>query len=96
MLGVSDEPEMINTQIQTQPSPWSLKNGAGRREEKRENIQLKIPSSLGLFIVDSSCFFVSGPVVGKTTEYKRSELKKIGGQNGSKVNGEVQQKIPHV
>lgn len=71
---------------------WSREEG---RKERKHPIK-NIPSSLGLFIVDSSCFFVSGPVVGKTTEYKRSEFKKIGGQNGSKVNGEVQQKIPHV
>lgn len=36
----------------------------GHKEEKKKHA-IKIPSSLGLFIVDSSCFFVSGPEVWK-------------------------------
>lgn len=35
--------------------------------EEGKKHAIKIPSSLGLFIVDSSCFFVSGPEVQKNT-----------------------------
>lgn len=38
------------------------------REKKRKKHAIKIPSSLGLFIVDSSCFFVSGPEVQRERE----------------------------
>lgn len=35
---------------------------------------IKIPSSLGLFIEDSSCFFVSGPEVQKKDKRQNSRL----------------------
>lgn len=38
-------------------------------------MQRKIPSSLGLFIVDSSCFFVSGPRVQEKKGGKREKRK---------------------
>ena len=46
-----------NTTVPTEFRKWST-----RREKKHA---IKIPSSLGLFIVDSSCFLVSGPEVQK-------------------------------
>ena len=47
------------------------------KEEKKHAI--KIPSSLGLFIVDSSCFFVRGPTVQKKGEGggQKRKFKKI-------------------
>lgn len=52
-----------------------MKNGA--RGERKHAI--KIPSSLGLFIVDSSCFFVSGPEVQKKRGEgeQKTEFKKV-------------------
>lgn len=45
---------------------------------KKKKHAIKIPSSLGLFIVDSSCFFVSGPKVQKRGEERqRTKFKKI-------------------
>lgn len=52
----------------TPPPKKSLKN-----ETKREKHARKIPSSLGLFIVDSSCFFVSGPGVKTKRGGKRKD-----------------------
>lgn len=46
-------------------------------KKKRKRHARKIPSSLGLFIVDSSCFFVSGPgVKTKRGEEKRQNSKR--------------------
>lgn len=44
-----------------------------------KNHAIKIPSSLGLFIVESSCFFVSGPKVQKKGKgrHKGHKFKKI-------------------
>lgn len=55
------------------PPKKSLKN-----KTKREKHARKIPSSLGLFIEDSSCFFVSGPgVKTKRGEREKTKFKKI-------------------
>lgn len=53
------------------------------KTRKKEKHATKIPSSLGLFIVDSSCFFVSGPRVKKKRgeKEKRENSKKITGKN---------------
>lgn len=54
---------------------------------KREKHATKIPSSRGLFIEDSSCFFVSGPRVQK----KRGEKEKR--ENSKKITGKKRKKI---
>lgn len=53
---------------------------------KREKHATKIPSSRGLFIEDSSCFFVSGPRVQK----KRGEKEKR--ENSKKITGKKRKK----
>lgn len=63
----------------------SLKN-----KTKREKHARKIPSSLGLFIEDSSCFFVSGPGV-KT---KRGGKRKDKIQKDFTALKQKEQKIP--
>lgn len=62
---LSGESNMVINTDTNKPFPrWSFKNGArGRKKTKKHAI--KIPSSLGLFIVDSSGFFVRGPTVQK-------------------------------
>ena len=63
--------------------------------KKRKKHAIKIPSSLGLFIVDSSCFFVSGPEVqrerereeGEEEERQQTKFKKIAFAN--KNRGEI-------
>ena len=50
-----------------------------QNKKKREKHATKIPSSRGLFIVASSCFFVSGPRVKKKRrgeKEKRENFKK--------------------
>ena len=42
---------------------------------KRENHATKVPSSFGLFVEDSSCFFVSGPRVKKKRGRGREKRK---------------------
>lgn len=56
------------------------------KTRKKEKHATKIPSSRGLFIEDSSCFFVSGPRVKKKRgeKEKRENSKKITGKNGKK------------
>lgn len=71
--------------ITTAPPKKSLKN-----KTKREKHARKIPSSLGLFIEDSSCFFVSGPGV-KT---KRGEKRKDKIQKDFTALKLKEQKIP--
>lgn len=58
------------------------------QNKKKEKHATKIPSSRGLFIEDSSCFFVSGPRVKKKRgeKEKRENSKKITGKNGKKKN----------
>lgn len=51
------------------------------KTRKKEKHATKIPSSRGLFIEDSSCFFVSGPRVKK----KRGEKEKR--ENSKKITG---------
>lgn len=46
-----------------------------KKYHKRVKHAAKIPSSLGLFIVDSSCFFVSGPRVQEKKGGKREKRK---------------------
>lgn len=60
---------------------------------------IKIPSSLGLFIVESSCFFVSGPKVEKRggrrekrRNSKRLHLQKNKTVKQEKINREKQHK----
>lgn len=57
-----------------------------QNKKKREKHATKIPSSRGLFIEDSSCFFVSGPRVKKKRgeKEKRENSKKITGKNGKR------------
>lgn len=66
-------------------SPPPQKDFKTRKKEKHAT---KIPSSRGLFIEDSSCFFVSGPRVKKKRgeKEKRENSKKITGKNGKKKN----------
>lgn len=56
------------------------------KTRKKEKHATKIPSSRGLFIEDSSCFFVSGPRVKKKRgeKEKRENSKKITGKNRKK------------
>lgn len=56
------------------------------KTRKKEKHATKIPSSRGLFIEDSSVFFVSGPRVKKKRgeKEKRENSKKITGKNGKK------------
>lgn len=56
------------------------------KTRKKEKHATKIPSSRGLFIEDSSCFFVSGPRVKKKRgeKEKRQNSKKITGKNDEK------------
>ena len=46
-----------------------------QNKKKREKHATKIPSSRGLFIVASSCFFVSGPRVKKKRRGKKRKEK---------------------
>ena len=58
-----------------------------QNKKKREKHATKIPSSRGLFIVASSCFFVSGPRVKKKRrgeKEKRENFKKDYWQKTSK------------
>lgn len=57
---------------------------------KREKHATKIPSSRGLFIEDSSCFFVSGPRVQK----KRGEKEKR--ENSKKITGKKRKKNKNI
>lgn len=64
------------------------------KTRKKEKHATKIPSSRGLFIEDSSCFFVSGPRVKKKRgeKEKRENSKKITGKNGWKKEKNVKKR----
>lgn len=74
----SGESEMIiNTHTNTTFPHGVLKMEHEVKKKKRKKHAIKIPSSLGLFIVDSSCFFVSGPGVQKKEGgEKRDKIQK--------------------
>lgn len=61
------------------------------KQDKKGKHARKIPSSLGLFIEDSSCFFVSGP--GFKT--KRGGKRKDKIQKGFTALKQKEQKIPN-
>lgn len=65
-----DESSVIISTDTNTKFPTGLKNGA---QGEKKNPAIKIPSSLGLFIVDSSCFFVSGPEVER--KKKKTKLR---------------------
>lgn len=73
------------------PPPPPKKDFKTRKKEKHAT---KIPSSRGLFIEDSSVFFVSGPRVKKKRgeKEKRENSKKITGKNRKRKKKEYQKK----
>lgn len=62
MCAESDESKVIINTDTNAKFPPELEKWGTRKKIKHA---IKIPSSLGRFIVDSSCFFVSGPEVQK-------------------------------